>query len=176
MKVDSLYFVDVQQTEELGDLRPGLVSQVHMHNSSEPLALLHVGLAFPNGAVRIFGTKQGLEAFSARPQVGRLLRMTGTGAPRPVPEGCPLVRVSRDNRADKFKPSSLRRMALRAEKQGRAFTPSETRVLAKTAIQAHSSSRSMAFHLLVKAEPFEGERVVVFNAYGLCKEGGVPFF
>jgi hypothetical protein len=132
--------------------------------SQDPDAALRV--------LRVLGEKAALEMFNTHPSVRRAV---ASGVGRTVVYACPetahWVRLGRDSRAEKHKPSHSRRQARRhAGKAVRGHAGGRV-VLALPM----ASSTGNRFRLKLRKTPVQpAPRTVTFNSYGLCKEGAVP--
>ncbi len=183
MQVALLHAVDFQAQDESGmDRIAGLLRFVHGINRGTPEPLL--GIDFPDwvlgrpetsvnalSRVRVLSENSVLQMFLAHPGVRRA---AATGLARSAIVACPVVEawasVTRDNRADKAKPSYRRRAAARNE--GR-----ELKVVRQAALSIPFASQATRqdFELRVKKSSLlQVPTEVHFNAYGLCKLGGLP--
>jgi CRISPR-associated endonuclease Csy4 len=184
-KVTELCFVDIRFTEETQEIQPALMGFVHAFNSEHGSPL---GVDFPKWSstdraanvdcVRLFGKEDAFQKFFAQPRMARLGSLLGCAFMlKAIPAYSQLAAVTRDNTADKNKPGHARRLERRAMARGETAPP-ELKKSGRSAAAMPFTSKStgQSFLMKLKKAVYEGPAEVVFNSYGLCKQGGLPQF
>lgn len=179
MHADSLIFIAAQGDPADDDFFSAVVARVHSHNSAQAEEEHRVGIQFLGAAqVRIFGTAVGVQRFSNQPQVRRLLGRVHVTAPTQVPAGAPLLRVARDNAADRDKPSYRNRCKTYERRSPELKAQVRTQATTRPSVHLRSLGTQQNFKMVVKTVALEADasREVRFNNYGMCLEGGIPAF
>lgn len=192
--IDRLNYLEITFGAETDDLVAVLMRIVHGFNASNESKL---GVDFPDwtgeektqdvSKVRVFGEAPALAVLASQIPFKRIALLCGASLEaKPVPAATNgYVRLSRANSADRQRATYVRRLQARAERRGADFSlsavrsniASSTRQAPVLEIAARSASNGNVFNLKVNKEAVQARPdTVLFNAYGLCKEGAVPAF